>query len=98
MSTHRATAYLIVRADRRYGVTDPETGLRSVTSIKVAGSRAGRPSRLERDEIAVKVTVEIPDAAFAPFTPAALVVVPADLALPGPIEVEATDANPEEES
>ena len=93
-STHRATAYLIVKAERsRYMSADPETGLRPVGEMKITGCRRGRPSRLERDEIAVKVTVEIPDVAFQPFAPAALVVVPADLALPGPIGVEASDAN-----
>lgn len=67
----------------------------SATS-KITNSRQSRPPRLERDEIAVKVTVEIPDVAFQPFSPSALVVVPTDLALPGPIGVEAEDANGDE--
>ena len=94
MSNHRATAYLIVKAERsRWGRADPETGLASVDSVKVTGSRQTRPTKLERDEIAVKVTVEIPDAAFEPLTPSALIVVPTDLAMRGPIGVEAEDAS-----
>jgi hypothetical protein len=98
MTAHRATAYLIVKAERsRYVSADRETGLRPVGAVKIIGSRQGRPAKLERDEVAIKVTVEIPDAAFQPFSPSALVVVPTDLALPGPIGVEAVDANPSTE-
>lgn len=97
--TVRATAYLTIQAVRyRYGRPDPETGMLKITGAKVVKSTQSRPERLERDQIAVKVTVEIPEAAFDPISPAAVIVVPTDLALRGPIDVEALDANPEEGS
>lgn len=96
MSTHRATAYLIVKAERsRWSDVSADTGLRRVDSIKVVGSRQSRPQKLERDEIAVKVTIEVPDVVFSPITPSALVVVPSDMAMRGPIGVEAEDASEE---
>lgn len=87
----KATAYLIIEATRGYGLRDPETGLRPVTSARVVASRANRPAKLERDQVAVKVTVDVPDQAFAPIMPAALVVVPDDL-IQRSVEVEAHNA------
>lgn len=92
-STVRATTYLILDATRtRWGSADPETGLKPVESVRVAASRVNRPAVLERDQIAIKVTVEVPTGAFDPITPAALVVVPEDLIDRRPIDVEAEDA------
>lgn len=87
----KATAYLIIEATRGYGLRDPETGLRPVTSARVVASRANRPAKLERDQVAVKVTVDVPDQAFAPIMPAALVVVPTDL-VQRAVVVDAQDA------
>lgn len=91
MSTHRATAYLILRAERSRWV-DSDTGIAEVWRVKITGLRQSRPSRLERDEVAVKVTVEIPAESFNPIQPSALIVVPSDLVLPGTIGVETEDA------
>lgn len=89
----RATTYLVLEASRyRYGRPDPETGLKPVDSIRVVASRVNRPAQLERDQVAIKVTVEVPEGAFDPITPAALVVVPEDLIDRRPIDVEAEDA------
>ncbi|UYG15788.1 hypothetical protein BRM3_09030 [Brachybacterium huguangmaarense] len=93
MST--TATYLIVEAKRDYGARDPETGLRPVSSVRVVGSRAGRPAKLERDQIAVKIQLAIPASSFNPVTPTAVVTVPESLALRGPIEVDADDANEE---
>ncbi|MBE9924452.1 hypothetical protein G8C93_00910 [Cellulosimicrobium cellulans] len=100
MSGHvDATAYLVVRADRQtWGRPDAESGLRPIESARVVALRQGRPAKLERDEVAVKVTVRLPVEAFEPLTPAAVVTVPTDLALRGPIEVDAVQANDEESS
>lgn len=94
MSTLRATAYLICQAKRsRYGLADPETGLRVLDSLNIVASRKTRPSVLERDQVAVKITIEIPDVAFEPVTPTAVIEVPADLAQRGPIGVVVEDAS-----
>lgn len=95
MST-RATAYLIVQARRaQWGKPNPETGLRGIEDTRIAGARANRPAKLERDQIAVKITVDVPDAAFEPLTPSAVVTVPTELTQRGPIDVDAVDANDE---
>ncbi|MGM7422993.1 hypothetical protein [Cellulosimicrobium sp. CpK407] len=98
MSGHAdATAYLVIRAERNaWRPPDPETGLRPVRGARVVALRQGRPAKLERDEVAVKVTVRLPTEAFEPLTPTAIVTVPTDLALRGPIEVNARDMNDEE--
>lgn len=90
MRTH---TYLIVEAKRGYGPRDPETGLRPVHEGRVVASRTNRPAKLEIDQIAVKVTLDVPGSAFDPVMPTAVVTIPEDLALRGPIEVEADDAN-----
>lgn len=95
MNKH-TTTYLIVEAKRAYGLTNPETGLKPVNEVRVVGSRTNRPAKLERDQIAVKVTIAVPDSAFNPVTPTAVVTIPGDMALRGPIEVEADDANEEQ--
>lgn len=80
MSTVRTTTYLVLGASRsRWGRPDTETGLMPVDSVSVVRSLKNRPAQLERDQIAVKVTVEVPANAFDPIAPAALVVVPEDL-------------------
>lgn len=88
----KATAYLIVEATRSTWVRpDPETGLRRIDSARIIAVRANRPSLLKLDQIAVKVTVDIPDEAFAPIMPTALVVVPEDL-VQRPVVDDAQDA------
>ena len=95
MSTHRASAFLVLKATRcRYGVPDPDTGLRPVDTLRVVAMRQSRPRTLDPDEIAVKISVEVPDAVFDPISPVALVVVPSDLAMRGPIEAEVENSNP----
>lgn len=88
-----AAAYLVVEASRsRYGSANAETGLRPVDGTRIVAMRVGRPSRLEKDQVAVKVTVRLPAAAFDPLQPTALITVPEDLIQRGPIQVDAADA------
>lgn len=88
-----AAAYLVVEGTRsRYRPVDPENGLRRVDGARIFAMRVGRPTRLERDQVAVKVTVRLPAAAFDPLQPTALITVPEDLIQRGPIEVDAADA------
>lgn len=79
--TVKATGYLVLKGDRRYEPIDPKTGLRPVGSAKITGARQSRPGRLERDEVLIKVTVQIPASVFDPIMPQALVIVPEDLVL-----------------
>lgn len=94
MANNRTSTYLVVEARRtKYGPVNPDTGLRSVQSVHVVAQRANRPAKLSVDQIAVKVTIEVPDSAFNPVLPIATIVVPEDMALRGPIEADVEDAN-----
>ncbi|MFT9661131.1 hypothetical protein ACM0CQ_02630 [Mycobacteroides abscessus subsp. abscessus] len=66
-TTLSATGYLILEASRsNYGRGDD--GLRPINGLRVAGYRANRPAKLERDQVAVKVTVSVDAAEFSPIT------------------------------
>ncbi|SII37082.1 hypothetical protein [Mycobacteroides abscessus] len=66
-TTHTATGYLVLEAARS-GWRKGYDGLGMIDHIKVAAYRANRPSKLERDQIAVKVAITIDDAEFSPIT------------------------------
>jgi hypothetical protein len=59
-----------------------------VDSIKVAAMTQSRPSPPRRGCIAVKVTLRIPDGAFLPFSPEAVITVPENMVVRGPIEAD----------
>lgn len=87
-----ATGYLIIKAHRnQYGVKDRETGLRPIQSAKIGDVRQNRPSTLARDEVLIKVTVQLPSSVFDPISPQALIVVPEELVLDRH-QIEATAA------
>lgn len=95
-TSQTATTHLVLEARRQtWGPNDPDTGLKPVESVRVVAARSRRPEKLARDQIAVKVTVQIPASAFDPLRPTALVVVPESLIHRAPIEVEAADATEE---
>ncbi|WP_193596101.1 hypothetical protein [Microbacterium sp. YJN-G] len=89
----RATVYLQVAPEisRYYPRDDP----RGINGAKVVGSTQKRSSAPRAGTVEVKLTVEIPKAAFLPLRPEAIVVVPESMTTPHPIEVEAADANEE---
>lgn len=94
MPSSKTSTYLIVEARRTsYGPVNPDTGLRPVGSVHVVGQRANRPAKLSVDQIAVKVTIEVPESTFNPVLPIASIVVPEDMALRGPIQADVEDAN-----
>ena len=91
MST--ATVYLVVEATRaKWRDANRETGLCPVDSLRVVAMRTNRPATLKADQIAVKVRLEVPDSAFNPLTPIAVIVVPEEMALRGPITADVQDA------
>lgn len=62
-----ANGYLILEASRsNYGRGDD--GLRPINGLRIAGHRANRPAKLERDQLAVKVSVTVDAAEFSPIT------------------------------
>lgn len=80
--TIKASAYLVVKATRsRFGPPSAVTGLRPIDTAKISQARQSRSPYLERDEILIKVTVQLPASAFDPIAPQALIVVPEGLVL-----------------
>ena len=81
-----ATFYAQVEPEfYRYG------GEERVRSAKVVGLTQKRPDRPRRGVIVTKLTIRIPEAAFLPLRPEAIVVIPEDLTAPFPVEVTAED-------
>jgi hypothetical protein len=66
-------------------------GEERVRKAKVVGLTQQRPERPRRGVIVVKLTIRIPEAAFLPLRPEAIVVIPEGMTAPYPIEVEAGD-------
>lgn len=58
-----------------------------VPTLRPVGTRLEKPGSLKRDEIAVKLTIEIPDEAFTPLEPAAIIVIPLERTRPPMVEV-----------
>lgn len=98
MSDVTATTYLVLEAHRLtyyYGKTTVD-GLKPVESMKVVAVRQGRPTKLARDQIAVRVTVAVDEAVFSPITAdLALHIDPANLIRPVVADV-APEPAPEE--
>ena len=60
-----------------------DDGSPALDTIKAVAMTLARPTRNRRGEsVVVKLTVEIPDAAFYPLQPEAIVVIPAELVEP----------------
>ncbi|WP_417555619.1 hypothetical protein [Microbacterium sp.] len=92
--TVRATVYLQVQPEYKQWMTDrskPE----SINGAKVIRSTQKRSASPEPGTVEVKLTIELPKAAFTPLAPEAIVVIPETMTQPHPVEVEAADANEE---
>jgi hypothetical protein len=80
--TVTATGYVVLEGVRsRYGKQEVREG-------KVRRVTAGRPT-LHTDEIAVKLSIQVPVAAFGPFQASAVIEVPEDLIAANNVEVVA---------
>jgi hypothetical protein len=85
--TVTATGYVVLKAVRsRYGKQE-------VREAKVAKVTQSRPS-MGTDEIAVKLSIRVPIAAFGPFAASAVIDVPAELIAENNVEVEAQEPSP----
>lgn len=84
--TVEATGYLVVLGERS------SYGAQNVIRAKVRRITQGRPLMVT-DEIAVKLTVRVPAAAFGPFKAAAVIEVPEDLVAEPIVEVTVEDPN-----
>jgi hypothetical protein len=61
----------------------------NVRSAKVVALTQKKPDRPRGGTVLLKLTVRVPEAAFLPLRPEAIVVIPEDMAIAQPIEVEA---------
>ena len=64
-------------------------GERPLAGLRVANTTARRPSKQKGGTALVKLTIRLPEAAFLPLRPEAVIVVPEDMVVTAPIEVEA---------
>lgn len=82
---HDAQFWLQIEPDF-YGGEDPK-----IRAIKAVGLTQKRP-RQPRNAVLVKLTVQVPDAAFLPLRPEAVIVIPEGMtAINEPIIVEAVE-------
>lgn len=82
--TVKATGYLVIRATRsRHGTQD-------VISAKIGRTTQSRPA-MSGDEIAVKISVSVPTAAFGPFKAEATIDIPAELIAENNVQVTAQE-------
>lgn len=63
----------------------------TVKDAKVVAITQKRPERPRRGTITVKLTIRVPEAAFLPLRPEAVVVIPEDMTVTTPVEVTAED-------
>lgn len=83
---HDATFYAQVEPTWSRWTRDGE---KYVDSVKVVTITQKKPERPRGGTVLVKLTIRVPDAAFLPLRPEAIVVIPEDLTITTPIEVEA---------
>lgn len=90
MRNHDASFYVQLEPEF-YGFRDPDTGERKVAGVKAVNITQKRPSRPKPGTVVVKLTVRVPEAAFLPLQPEAIVTIPESLTAPYPLEVAAED-------
>jgi len=66
-------------------------GNRALLGAKVVTITQKRPSRPRGGTVLVKLTIRVPEAAFLPLRPEAIVVIPEEMTATTPIQVEAED-------
>jgi hypothetical protein len=84
-TSHEAEFYVQIEPEL-YG---PDPG--RVRSIKAVALTQKRPGRQRAGTVMVKLRVRVPDGAFLPLRPEAIVVIPEGMTVAEPITVEAED-------
>ncbi len=93
-----ATFYAQVEPDwSRYGTVDLGDGERGprLDGAKVVRITQTRPGKPVAGTVLVKLTLRVPERAFRPLRPTAVVLIPADLTVAAPLEVTAEDPGAE---
>lgn len=90
MSSHDATFYVQIEPEwSRWTNSDGERTLRGIKAVALTQKKPDRP---RSSVVVTKLTVRVPDAAFLPLRPEAIVVVPEDMVVTSPVHVEAEPA------
>ena len=84
-TSHEAEFYVQIEAEL-YG---PDPG--RVRDIKAVALTQKRPQRQRSGTVMVKLRVRVPDGAFLPLRPEAIIVIPDGMTIAAPIEIEAVD-------
>ena len=92
--TVRATVFLQVAPETAHWLSEESPNY--IQGAKVVNATQSRSKKPRGGTVEVKLTIEIPKAAFLPLRPEAIVVVPESMTVAHPVEVEAFDANEEE--
>lgn len=79
MSEPTAEFYLVLEGKRSTYKPKQANGLYPVESIRAVAIKANQPKTLGKDQIYMKIRVQVPGVAFDPIAPSALIVVPEDL-------------------
>lgn len=81
-----------------YAQVEPEwsswsngAGEKTLRGAKVVGITQKKPSKQKGGTVLVKLTIRVPDGAFMPLRPEAIVVIPDDMTVTEPVLVEAGD-------
>lgn len=83
-----AEFYVQIEPDWYRGFSEPR--LRGAKAVAITQKR---PTKPRGGTVTVKMTIRVPDGAFLPLRPEAVVVIPTDMTVVTPLEVVAEDAN-----
>lgn len=89
MSSHTATFY--VQIEPEWSRYPNENGDKTVSAIKAIAVTQKQPRSPRGGTLSMKLSVEVPDGAFMPLRPEAVIVIPEGMAIVNPIEVTVED-------
>ena len=93
---HSATFYVQIAPEHGHW-EDINTGEKVILGAKAVGITQQRPKKPQPGSVVVKLTVDLPEAAFLPLRPEAIISIPTELTDPTPILVEAHDPHSEDD-
>lgn len=79
MAEPTAEFYLVLEGKRSAYKPKQANGLHPVETARAVSLKANQPKTLGKDQIYMKIRVQVPASAFDPIAPSALIVVPEDL-------------------
>lgn len=88
----RATVYLQVAPEYKRWMAD-HSNPASIDGARVVGSTQRKAAKPRPGVVEVKLSIDIPKAAFVPLAPEAIVIVPEEMTAAHPVVVKAEDAN-----